>query len=118
MTWETELAVWEDFNTAVYGRLRFDLINRRLSELDIAAGATVLDVGCGTGESAVLLGLRGARVTVMDRSPAMLRAATQRARDAGIHWTAIEGDAADLGRSNLGGYDLILCHNVLGYVSD
>jgi S-adenosylmethionine-dependent methyltransferase len=118
MKWEDELAVWDDFNAAVYGRLRLDLINRRLGRLDIATGTTVLDVGCGTGESALLLGLRGATVTVMDHSPAMLRRATQRAGDAGISWTAIEGDAADIGRSNLGAYDLILCHNVLAYLSD
>ncbi len=118
MTWETERAVWEDFNAAVHGRLRLDLIDRRLAGLDLATGAAVLDVGCGTGESAVLLGLRGAKVTVMDHSPAMLRAATQRAEDAGIRWVAIEGDAAELGQSSLGSFDVILCHNVLAYISD
>lgn len=118
MTWEADLAVWEDFNAAVHGRLRLDLINRRLAEVGLAAGATVLDVGCGTGESALLMGLRGATVTVMDHSPAMLRVATQRADDAGISWTAIEGDVVDLGRSNIGTFDLILCHNVLAYVPD
>jgi S-adenosylmethionine-dependent methyltransferase len=116
VTWESELAVWEEFNDAVYGRLRLDLINRRLQGLPLPDGARVLDVGCGTGESALALGLRGANVTAIDQSPAMLRRASEHAQAAGVNWTAIEGDASDLDHLELGSFDLILCHNLLAYV--
>lgn len=43
--------------------------------LDIAAGQSVADVGCGTGRHALRLASAGARVTALDFSEAMLRRA-------------------------------------------
>jgi SAM-dependent methyltransferase len=54
---------------------------RRLGALD---GASVLDVGCGPGDNAVLLALRGAQVTGVDVSPRSLEVAALRARAAGV----------------------------------
>ncbi|HYM40385.1 MAG TPA: methyltransferase domain-containing protein [Thermoplasmata archaeon] len=42
--------------------------------------ASVLDLGCGTGSHALILGERGFRVTGLDASPAMLRVARAKAR--------------------------------------
>jgi SAM-dependent methyltransferase len=44
----------------------------------------VLDIGCGTGEDAIWLAQRGARVVAADASPAMLEVTRQKARRAGV----------------------------------
>jgi len=50
----------------------------------IDASDRVLDVGCGTGTLAVKAAQKGARVTGLDLSPAMLRLAEEKARAAGV----------------------------------
>jgi ubiquinone/menaquinone biosynthesis C-methylase UbiE len=44
----------------------------------------VLDIGCGTGELLSLLAKRGARITAIDKSPEMVKAARERAAAEGI----------------------------------
>ena len=46
--------------------------------------ARILDLGCGGGETAVLMAERGFRVTAMDFAPTALELARTRARDAGV----------------------------------
>jgi 2-polyprenyl-3-methyl-5-hydroxy-6-metoxy-1,4-benzoquinol methylase len=53
----------------------------------------VLDVGTGTGRAALLLARRGARVTGLDASEAMLAVARQRAREHNAAVTFVTGDA-------------------------
>ena len=48
------------------------------------AGDQILDVGCGTGTLAVKAAQKGARVTGLDLSPAMLRLAEEKASAAGV----------------------------------
>ena len=63
----------------------------------VEAGDRVLDVACGTGNVAITAGRRGALVTGLDITPAMLAAARENAAVAGlsdVDWC--EGDAADL----------------------
>lgn len=63
----------------------------------VGAGDRVLDVGCGTGNVAITAGRRGAEVTGLDVTPAMLEAARENATIVGLQnldWQ--EGDAADL----------------------
>jgi ubiquinone/menaquinone biosynthesis C-methylase UbiE len=50
----------------------------------IDTGDQVLDVGCGTGTLAVKAAQKGAQVTGLDLSPAMLRLAEEKARAAGV----------------------------------
>jgi SAM-dependent methyltransferase len=50
----------------------------------IDTGDRVLDIGCGTGTLAVKAAQKGARVTGLDLSPAMLRLAEEKARAAGV----------------------------------
>lgn len=82
---------------------RYDLINdvqslglhrlwkrRLLREADIQPGIRALDVCCGTGDVALALARRGARVTGLDFSLAMLAVGQQRARHQG---TAAESPA-------------------------
>jgi ubiquinone/menaquinone biosynthesis C-methylase UbiE len=70
----------------------FEPIRRRaIAELDLRPGATVLDVGCGTGLSLTLLrarvGPRG-RVIGIEQSPDMLKRA--RTRVAAARWRNVE----------------------------
>jgi len=55
------------------------------TRFDLAFSRTrcVLDLGCGTGEDAIHLALRGTRVLAVDASPLMLRVAQEKARQRG-----------------------------------
>jgi SAM-dependent methyltransferase len=69
---------------------------RLVESAAVEPGAHVLDVACGTGNVALTAHRRGADVTGVDITPAMLAAARARAAtlDADIDWR--EGDAAAL----------------------
>lgn len=55
-----------------------------LQRVDLRPGVRFLDVACGTGAFAVPAGRRGADVTAVDLSPAMIDQLTRRARAAGL----------------------------------
>ena len=57
------------------------------------AGASILDVGCGTGRHAVELARRGYRVTGFDLSAGMLAEAAKAAGEAGVEVELIQADA-------------------------
>ncbi len=107
------------------GRLRSDLAFANLQDflpLPQANGSLyALDLGCGTGATAIRLARLGIHVTLLDSSQAMLNIAKSAARDAGLEEKIAlkHGDAAQVAtlvpaRS----FDIILCHNILEYVSD
>ncbi|MEV0122253.1 class I SAM-dependent methyltransferase [Streptomyces sp. NPDC050703] len=56
----------------------------------------VLDAGCGPGDNAIMLALRGHRVTAFDSSPAVLATARERAATAGADVEFVEADATRL----------------------
>src|SRR5215469_18871030 len=105
------------------GRLRLDLAFANLQEFLTEAKDSLwaLDLGCGTGTTAVRLARLGVRVTLLDSSPAMLDLAQQAAQDAGVaeKITLKLGDASRL--TDLlpnASFDVVLCHNLLEYVDD
>jgi S-adenosylmethionine-dependent methyltransferase len=107
------------------GRLRLDLAFANLQEFLLVPVANrslcALDLGCGTGATAVRLAHFGFHVTLLDSSPAMLEIARRTAVDAGVtdKITLKHGDAAQLaGLFQSASFDLILCHNLLEYVDD
>jgi ubiquinone/menaquinone biosynthesis C-methylase UbiE len=59
----------------------------------VEAGDQILDVGCGTGTLAVKAAQKGAQVTGLDLSPAMLRLAEEKAHAAGVEVNFIRGYA-------------------------
>ena len=61
------------------------------------AGATVVDLACGTGSAALAAAARGARVTGVDMTPELVDVGRRKATDAGhaVHW--VTADAADTG---------------------
>lgn len=62
--------------------------------IDLAApmpGEVVVDVGCGTGNSALLAAAAGAKVTGVDPARRLLEVAQSHAEDAGLDITFVEG---------------------------
>jgi S-adenosylmethionine-dependent methyltransferase len=106
------------------GRLRSDLAFANLQDflpLRAKHSLCALDLGCGTGETAVRLARLGVHVTLLDSSPAMLDIAKRAAREAGVTDKVVLqlGDAtqmADLFHTR--SFDVILCHNILEYCDD
>lgn len=104
------------------GRMRLDVAWSNLRDfLTGRDGRRALDLGGGPGDLAIRLANDGWRVTMVDGSPAMLGLATEAARQ---HTVAdaidvLHGDALALpGALAAQDFDLVLCHNVLEYVSD
>jgi SAM-dependent methyltransferase len=79
----------------------------------------VLDIGGGTGGSAVRVAGRGHRVAVVDPSPDALASLDRRAREEGVEVAGRQGDLSDLlDVVAPGSADLVLCHGVLEVVDD
>lgn len=105
------------------GRLRLDLAFANLQEFVGQAKASLcaLDLGCGTGATAVRVARLGIHVTAVDCSPAMLDIAQRAAQQAAVaeKITLKFGDVTQL--PDLlpnASFDVILCHNLLEYVDD
>jgi SAM-dependent methyltransferase len=61
-----------------------------------APGELLVDVGCGTGNAALIAAARGARVTGVDPTPRLLELARAEAAKRGLDAAFAEGDAASL----------------------
>jgi S-adenosylmethionine-dependent methyltransferase len=100
----------------VWSVLGAELDRRAASD---AAGLDVLDLGGGSGVSAVPLAELGHRVTVLDVSADALATLRRRAEDAGVaeRVTAVQGEVERLPDAvTPGSYDLVLCHGLLEVV--
>jgi S-adenosylmethionine-dependent methyltransferase len=107
------------------GRLRLELAFANLQEClparQESGCMSALELGCGTGATAVRLAQLGFQVTLLDSSQAMLDLAQRAALAAGVEDKIAlkHGDAAKLpALFDPKKFDLILCHNVLEYVDD
>jgi S-adenosylmethionine-dependent methyltransferase len=106
------------------GRLRSDLAFANLHDflpLQAEESLCALDLGCGTGATAVRLARLGIHVTVLDCSPAMLDIAQRAAREAGIPEKIVLKHAEATQLASLfpaRSFDVILCHNILEYMDD
>lgn len=81
------------------------------------AGRDVLDVGCGDGDLALALWARGARVSGIDVSAAMIEAARARARAQGADIALCRAEAEKLPFAS-GSFDLVSAVTVLCFVAD
>src|ERR1700757_1226217 len=98
------------------GRLRLDLAFANLQDFlpQATQALLALDLGCGTGATAVRLARLGIHVTLLDSSSAMLDIANRAAREAAVTDRVVlqHGDASEV--SHLfpnRSFNLILCHN-------
>lgn len=64
--------------------------------IDIPAGGKMLDVGCGSGQLALLAARDGVNVTGVDIAPNLVERARQRASAEGLNARFMEGDAEAL----------------------
>lgn len=67
-----------------------------IDQLQLKPGARVLDVACGTGNTAIPAAQKGASVTGVDIASNLLAQARQRAQQAGVSAEFREGDAEQL----------------------
>ncbi len=110
------------------GRLRLDLAWMNLRNFLPRAGVSILsgtsqalDLGGGTGATALCLAELGFHVTLVDKAEAMLSLAAEAARGAGIsdRLTFQQADAADLASLFPSSFfDVVVCHNMLEYAED
>jgi ubiquinone/menaquinone biosynthesis C-methylase UbiE len=78
---------------------------------------TVLEVAVGTGRFALNLASRGAKVTGLDSSPAMLKISGEKAHKAGVseRVTLVEGGATSLPFPDAS-FDAVICINALNHI--
>lgn len=79
----------------------------------VCRGTRLLDAGCGTGLVALLASFRGAQVTALDASPALLGIARSRLSDADVR----EGELAALPFAD-GAFDAVTAVNSVFYAAD
>src|SRR5690242_13344172 len=88
-----------DWGHGHYERTAAQLVPAARDAVEHAAprpGEHVVDVGCGTGNAALLAAERGARVTGVDPAERLLEVARAAAAERGLQATFAQGDAAHL----------------------
>jgi S-adenosylmethionine-dependent methyltransferase len=103
----------------------WDALREVLDESAGSSGASVVDIGGGTGGFAVRVAELGHQVLVIDPSPDALAILARRAEESGVadRVTGRQGDLASLpglvqDLSPDGAVDVVLCHGVLEIVDD
>ncbi len=85
-----------------------------LEELDLSPGASLLDVGCGTGRHAVELAKLGYAVTGVDLSEGMLNQAQAKAEAAGVSVDWVQSDATKFSLDKAFDAAICLCEGSFG----
>ncbi|GAB4266812.1 MAG: class I SAM-dependent methyltransferase [Candidatus Rifleibacteriota bacterium] len=84
-----------EYDSEVFTRDTVAEVDFLIEELRLKPGATILDIGCGTGRHSVELAKRGFSVTGVDISSGMLAQAKFKAEKAGVNIEFIESPAQD-----------------------
>jgi demethylmenaquinone methyltransferase/2-methoxy-6-polyprenyl-1,4-benzoquinol methylase len=103
---------WEDL------ALLAKKLDTGIEELGLGRDETVLDVGCGTGNLTRALLARlssNGRVTAVDFSPAMVRAAQKKISDSRVTWHV--ADAMNLPIEDAS-FDRVICYSVWPHFDD
>jgi SAM-dependent methyltransferase len=85
-----------------------------LEELSLKTGASILDVGCGTGRHSIELAGRGFDVTGLDLSAEMLAQAARGAETAGVDVNWVHSDAARFAFPDRFDGAICLCEGAFG----
>jgi len=93
----------------------FELTQSILENEIIHPGDCVLDIGCGTGQTAAFLSMNyGCQVTAVDNHPVMLEKARERMMKNVLKIRIMEGDAQKL-KLDDNSFDLIIAESVIAF---
>ncbi len=101
---------WNAVDYAAHARFVSDLAGPVLDLLEMRAGERILDLGCGDGALTEELAARGARVTGIDSSPAMVAAARAR----GVEAAHVDARALPFRRE----FDAVFSNAVFHWIPD
>ncbi len=87
-----------------------------LSLFPLSPGASILDVGCGTGRHAIELTRRGFQVTGLDLSEGMLAVGRANALEAGVEVEWVQADATAFTFDRQFDAALCLCEGAVGLI--
>ncbi len=118
----TEKCLWETFFDAhapiyeenIFTKNTVVEVDFLLEELALQPGASILDVGCGTGRHSVELAKRGFAVTGLDLSSEMLALAAASAKAAGMNVNWIRADATRFSLPGMFDAAVCLCEGAFG----
>jgi len=88
-----------------------------LEKMERFHGLSVLDVGCGLGESSVFFAQQGADVTALDLSPEMVRLTERLAERHQVHVEGVAHAGEDLPFADES-FDLVYLANIIHHVED
>lgn len=116
--YESEGSLSRAFN-AIFRKALFERIRLAANEIRKVNDATVLDVGCGSGRTALPLARAGAKhVTGVDFAPQMIELATRAARTSGLE-SRCTFKVGDFARDDVGGpFDFVTALGVFDYIDD
>ena len=100
-------ATWEDGDYAGFCKFMEAGAVEILSGWNIGRGKTLLDIGCGSGHTAIQAAKLGARVTGIDVAENLIDHARRCAREAGLDIRFDVGDAEDLPYAD-GSFDAVI----------
>lgn len=100
-------ATWEDGNYADFAKYMEAGAIEILTHWDIAKNVALLDVGCGSGQTAIPAAKQGIRVTGIDIAENLIQHARQRAQQSGLEVRFDVGSAEDLPYSN-NSFDVVI----------
>jgi SAM-dependent methyltransferase len=89
-----------------------------IEELELKAGASILDIGCGSGRHAIELARRGFNLTGVDISSGMLAMARKNAKEADVQVEFVECAAQNFTASKQYDAVLSLCEGALCLFDD
>ena len=120
-----EKTTWEQFFDAhapiydanVFTKNTVDEVDFLLEELELKAGDSVLDVGCGTGRHSIELAKRGYSVTGLDLSAEMLAKAATKAKAEKVKVEWVRSDATQFAFPVKFDAAICLCEGALGLLS-